>query len=208
MNAYEILGLNPGASVEQVKEAYKRLAAQYQLVNFAEGTAEYAYAKNKMNEINKAYDEIIMGNASSNSSGNNYSYSYSNDYSNFSDIRNMIDSNRLDDAEMLLEGISPISRNAEWYYLKGLLMKKRGWLEQAFDNFSQAYRMNPNNFEYKNAYENMNNQNNGGYRAEKRGYNGNNKGCLGDCSACDVCSSLLCADCCCECMGGDLIPCC
>ena len=208
MNAYEILGLDPGASVEQVKEAYKRLAAKYQLVNFAEDTAEYYYAKNKMNEINRAYDEIIMGSSSGSSSNNNYSYSYSNDYSNFSDIRNMINSNRLDDAEMLLEGISPISRNAEWYYLKGLLMKKRGWLEQAFDNFSQAYRMNPNNYEYKMAYENMNNQNNGGYRAERRGHNGNNKGCLGDCSACDVCSSLLCADCCCECVGGDLIPCC
>ncbi|HBN81189.1 MAG TPA: molecular chaperone DnaJ, partial [Ruminococcaceae bacterium] len=29
-----------------------------------------------------------------------------------------------------------------------------------------------------------------------------------NCSACDACSSLICADCCCECMGGDLIPCC
>ena len=27
-------------------------------------------------------------------------------------------------------------------------------------------------------------------------------------SGCDMCSGLLCADCCCECMGGDFIRCC
>ena len=36
-----------------------------------------------------------------------------------------------------------------------------------------------------------------------RSYGGN-----GSCNACDVCQGLVCADCCCECMGGDLIPCC
>ena len=30
----------------------------------------------------------------------------------------------------------------------------------------------------------------------------------GSCDACDMCSGLICADCCCECMGGDLISCC
>ena len=28
------------------------------------------------------------------------------------------------------------------------------------------------------------------------------------CSVCDICNGLICADCCCECMGGDLIGCC
>ena len=27
-------------------------------------------------------------------------------------------------------------------------------------------------------------------------------------ACCNACSTLICADCCCECMGGDLIPCC
>ena len=29
-----------------------------------------------------------------------------------------------------------------------------------------------------------------------------------DCSLCEICGTLLCFDCCCECMGGDLISCC
>ena len=39
------------------------------------------------------------------------------------------------------------------------------------------------------------------------GYNTGSYG-GGGCSACDLCSGLICADCCCECMGGDLIRCC
>ena len=46
--------------------------------------------------------------------------------------------------------------------------------------------------------------------AERRGNFGgyNPGGQMGGCSACDVCNGLICADCCCECMGGDLISCC
>lgn len=205
MNPYEVLGLDRSADISQVKAAYKNLAGKYRLSNFAEGTMEYEYAKKKMDEINRAYDEIIMQcDDSSYSNQNNASY----DYSGFADIRKMIDSGRLDDAEMLLEGVSPKSRSAEWYYLKGQLLKKRGWLEKSYENFEKAYRMNPGNFEYKNAYENMSGQNSSTYRAQRRGYNNSSDGCLGNCSLCDVCSSLLCADCCCECMGSDLIPCC
>lgn len=203
MNPYQVLGLQTGADIQSVKKAYRFLASKYDPANFAEGTDEYENAKRKMDEINKAYDEIVE-----NTDERSYNQSsYSSDHSSFSDIRQMIDSNRLDDAQMLLEGVAPSSRNAEWYYLKGLLMKKKGWLEQAHDSFEKAYNMNPGNFEYKNAYENMTGGNTGGYRTSRR-TNNDSRGCLGDCGACDICSSLLCADCCCECMGGDLIPCC
>ena len=41
------------------------------------------------------------------------------------------------------------------------------------------------------------------------GYGGYNPGGqMGGCTACDICNGLICADCCCECMGGDLISCC
>lgn len=208
MNPYEVLGLNPGADIQQVKNAYKKLAAKYQQINFPQGTPAAEHARIKMEQINKAYDEIVMNNNNDNNSSYNYNYNYSYDYSGFSDIRNIIDNGRLDDAEELLNGVSPNSRTAEWYYLKGLVMKRRGWLEQAYENFAQAYRMNPNKSEYKYAYENMNNSQNGGYRTQRRTNNNQNSGCTGNCSACDICSGLLCADCCCECMGGDFIRCC
>ena len=41
------------------------------------------------------------------------------------------------------------------------------------------------------------------------GYNPNmSTSGVGGCNACDMCQGLICADCCCECMGGDLISCC
>ena len=202
MNPYDVLGVQRGADISSVKRAYKFLASKYDPANFVQGTEEYENAVNKMSQINTAYDEIVM-----NSSSDYVNSNETNDYSSFSDIRSMIDSNRLDDAQMLLDGVSPKSRNAEWYYLKGMLFKKKGWLEQAYDNFKKAYNMNPGNFEYKNAYENMSGSSTGGYRTNNANRS-SNSGCLGNCSACDICSSLLCADCCCECMGGDIIPCC
>ena len=47
----------------------------------------------------------------------------------------------------------------------------------------------------------VNNARSGGYRTERHS---EKKGCSG----CDMCTGLICADCCCECFGGDLIPCC
>lgn len=63
----------------------------------------------------------------------------------------------------------------------------------------------PNNPEYRAAYNQLMWQRNTGtnrqgpYRTQ---------GQANGCSGCDMCSGLICADCCCECMGGDLVPCC
>ena len=56
--------------------------------------------------------------------------------------------------------------------------------------------------EYRSAMNQVMNQRSGGYG----GYNPG--GQVGGCSTCDICNGLICADCCCECMGGDLISCC
>ena len=107
---------------------------------------------------------------------------------------------RIEDALVLLDGIPEQYRTAEWYYLKGAAQQRRGWLDYASENFDRACRMDPNNREYAAAKENLDASKNGGFRSARKSSSG--------CSACDVCSGLLCADCCCECMGGDLIPCC
>ena len=80
---------------------------------------------------------------------------------------------------------------------------KKGWMEEAYNNFSTACNMDPGNMEYRAAMNQCQNQRNGAYG----GYN-RTAPAAGGCNACDMCSSLICADCCCECMGGDLISCC
>ena len=77
---------------------------------------------------------------------------------------------------------------------------RRGWFEQGLNFIRQAVSMEPHNMEYRSAL----NQ----YMNQGRGYRTVGTNMTGGMSACDCCQSLICADCCCECMGGDLIPCC
>ncbi len=210
-NPYEVLGLPENATDEQIREAYRALARRYQQ-EMAEGGTRYNPA-DKMDELDKAYDSIIMsrssgfggGQQSGGSSSSSYTPPRQGGYSvntDFSDIRSKIQNGRLDDAETLLDGVPEQSRTAEWFFLKGNVQYRKGWLEEASGNYAAACRMDPNNREYRAAYDSMSNSSSGEYRT-----NNGKKGDTG-CSACDMCSGLICADCCCECMGGDLIRCC
>ena len=204
---YAFLGVDRNATDEQIKDAYRALARKYQDDSYAAGSLKDVAAQ-KMRELDEAYDAIMnerrgQGNASGRSQYRGYtnygnaSYdTYSYGGSQFSDIRAKINAGRIDDAETILDGIPPAQRSAEWYFLKGQIQQRRGWFDEAYKNYSSACQMDPGNREYAAAFNALNQSARGGYR-ETRG---------GGCSACDICSSLLCADCCCECMGGDLIP--
>ncbi len=199
---FEVLGLPQGASDEQVRNAYKDLARRYS------ENGEFPDAA-RMRELDAAYDAIILsrtGNGGSTADSNYNSYNtytrYDSSVPDFGDIRAKINSGRVDEAEILLEGIPAGQRTAEWYYLKGTVSHRKGWLEDAARNFERASQLDPNNAEYRRACNNINSDRAGGYRTER------NPDKSSGCSACDICSGLLCADCCCECMGGDCIPCC
>ena len=198
-NPYEILGVSKNATDEEIKNAYRELARKYHPDNYADNPLS-DLASEKMKEINDAYDSIMNSRKGSGKKGRT---DYTNPNSKFADIRSLIMQGRLDDAQMLLDGVPLNARDAEWHFLNGSVLYKRGWFNDAYSNFSTAVRMEPTNEEYRQALNNLQRQGAGGYSSPYR--TGSN---MGGCSSCDVCSSLLCADCCCECMGGDLIPCC
>lgn len=202
-NPYDVLGAEPNATEAQIKKAYKKAAKE--IASLPEGIRQQ-----KMYELDNAYDSIMASRINSNGY-TAYTENYSNQnsgryYENYSafddytDVRNLIDSERIDDAEMVLNGVPVNDRNAEWHFLKGKINYKKGLLDSAAGEFEYAYRAEPSNDEYRNTYENIYSRRNGGYRAAGRRARG--------CSTCDICSGLICADCCCESMGGDLIPCC
>ncbi len=198
---YEVLGINKNATEEEVKAAYKELAKKYHPDNYNDNPLS-DLAEEKMKEINEAYDAIMArkrGRGSSRQSGYQGGRT-----SEFADIANLINSNRLEEAQELLDGVDISKRNAEWYYLNGSVLYKRGWFDDAYASFSTACRMDPSNPEYRATFERINNQRRGGFGTG--GYRTTNT--TGGCTGCDMCSSLICADCCCECMGGDLVPCC
>lgn len=199
---YSVLGVSKNATDEQIKNAYREQARKYHPDNYTDNPLSDLAAE-KMKEINEAYDTIMAERRNgSSSSGNSYN-SYSSGTSAFPEIRTMINQGRLEEAQELLDGVPPQSRTAEWYFLNGTVLYRRGWFDNAFTSFATACRMEPQNPEYRNAMNNAQRQ------AGRQSYPYHTTGGYGGgCNTCDICQGLICADCCCECMGGDLISCC
>ena len=198
---YTILGVSRDATDEDIKKAYRTLARKYHPDNYA-GSDLADVAEEKMKEINEAYDLITRMRASGNSG--TYSGASSGGYSsgNYADIRHRINEGRFSDAEILLDAIPASQRGAEWNFLKGCVMMQRGYYFDAQKYVETACYLDPTNMEYRQMKQRM--------RATASGYDSPYRTASygNTCSGTDCCTSLICADCLCECCGGDLIRCC
>ena len=204
---YKILGVSPDATDDEIKKAYRNLARKYHPDKYRDSDLA-DLASEKMKEVNAAYEEIQKmranggGRTNSNSYGGQYAGSSSASGSpKFNEIRRLINMGNAAGAEQLLWQMPEGERNAEWNFLMGCVLIRKGRYVDAQRYFDIACSMDPYNNEYRAAQERL--------RSRGHGYGGGYQTTqAGGCSGCDVCSSLLCADCCCECMGGDLISCC
>ena len=205
---YSVLGVSPGSTDDQIKKAYRELAKKYHPdVNSDAGASE------KMKEINEAYD-LIMKMRESGNNGRYYnggqntssSSSYSSDAFNIYRAQTLIAMGRYAEARIVLDSIPQASRDAEWYYIYGVLLNNSGAYFDARAKFEEAVRLDPSNPIYRQALNRVGAQ--GAYRNSSPGGYSSSGDCCGNCSGCDVCTGLMCADCLCECCGGDLIRCC
>ena len=206
-NPYKVLGVNEGATNEEIRAAYLSLVKKYHPDKYTDPDMKQL-ANEKLKEINEAYDQLTKNpgkTASSGYSGAAYgagghggSY-YGPEADRFVRARSLINAGNLDGAKTILDSIQ--TRNAEWYYLYGIIYLRQGWYDKAREFLGRAYRTEPGNAEYAQAYNTLRYTGNPYSRPRQSTSYGN-------CSACDICSGLMCADCCCECMGGDLIRCC
>lgn len=199
MNPYEVLGVSENADAETVKKAYRDLVKKYHPDKYVNNPLA-DLASEKLKEINKAYDMIMNSNASSyggnTDSSHSAGYGASSKSADFRTVRMLINQNRLNEAEQML---ITLSQNAEWHYLMGLIYIKKGWYNKGIQHLQTAVRLDPSNLEYSSTLNNFT-------RSTTQYRTTYNTGSNVD--YCDCCAKLICADCCCECMGGDLIPCC
>ena len=191
---YSVLGVSPSASDEEVKKAYRELARKYHPDNYQNNPLA-DLAEEKMKEINEAYDTITKqrsggGGSYQQSSGSYGGYtqqrSYSSGSSTYARVRNLINAGDLGTAERLLQEVP--QRDGEWYFLVGSIAYRKGWLDEAMQNYTLAVQMDPGNMEYRQALSMMQ-QRGGGYRPY--GYTTNTVDGM------DCCTTMLCLNCLC-----------
>lgn len=203
-----MLGVSETATDDEIKKAYRDLVRKYHPDKYVDKPLADV-ASEKMKEINAAYDQIqkdrkagrtSYGGYNSGSYNGGYNSGYGNSYgqsyngtSQFADIRRLISQNRIAEAEELLDGVPEYKRTAEWYFLKGSVYYRRGWLNEAARHFQRAYQMEPGNAEYASAWQRMAYQQQYGSspgRTAKTGVYG--------CDCCDCCAGMMCLDCLCR----------
>ena len=207
---YLTLGIERGASQEEVEKAYKTLRAKYSDLKFEEGEVG-ANAAKMLGKLDMAYEDCLMD-IKDRENVKNYGSSYG-------EIDSLIKEKKYEEAQTLLDKCEV--RDAEWHYMEAQIFYKRQWHSEAKAQLEIACDLDPSNEKYKSTLDRLERVMNRpkdaefnserGQRQSRAGYANPNSSDFADNgtdACCNACSTLLCADCCCECMGGDLIPCC
>ena len=164
-----MLGLSPGASDEEVKAAYRKLAKKYH-PDLNPGNQR---AADRMNEINAAYDQIknpqaqdsydasSYGGAYAGAYGGVYAGSYGGAYQSresaerneLKAARNFIRCREFSQAVNALSGVPVSERNGEWYYLHAIANFNLGNRVAALDSARRACAAAPGDERYRQLLE-------------------------------------------------------
>ena len=210
-NPFVVLGVSDDCTREELKQAYDKLHKKYAEERFLEGD-KGAEAARMYQKVEIAYQDAL------DLLENKEKASFNNDgVVNYDAIKQQIKNGNLSEAQRLLDDIT--SRGGDWHYWQAAIYYKKNWYDESKTQLKIALELEPNNSMFKDTLDkiekeqNANNPFNKGQNQQQQSdYNRtyqqqaqpapNAGGC------CDCCSSLICADCCCEMCGGDLISCC
>ncbi len=217
-NPYSVLGVDPSATDEEIKAAYRALARKYHPDKYQD-TDLAEMAGEKMKEINAAYEEIQQmragggqntqntqggygqggygqggyggyGGYGGGNAGQWQPYTTENAQQFYYQVRQYLNTRYTSVAEQMLNTVPEAERRAEWNYLMGVVCYYKRFYVDAQNFFDTACAMDPDNQEYRNAQAQL-----------KNGGAGQFGGGGSSCSICDICTTLMCIDMCCGCGG-------
>lgn len=206
-NPYQVLGVSPNATNDEIKKAYRELSRKYHPDSYVDNPLA-GLAEEKFKEIQEAYDQIMKERESGYSSNgpynNNGTYYNQSTYSNnaaggsaeMNTVATYLNSGRYREALNLLSTIP--TRTARWFYYSAVANAGVGNNIMALEHARQAVNMDPYNQEYRNFLSQIEWQS---QRYQSTRYGGTSFGTG------NLCCDLWCADTLCECMGGDLCSC-
>ncbi len=177
---YGVLGISRTATDDEVKKAYRKLAKQYH----PDIHPDRDFAEKKMAEINAAYDQIIRQRQGKEPESGFRGQPGEGSTPEMTAVRNYIYYRRFREAFNVLNRIQ--DRNAEWYFLSAAAHAGVGNRVQALEFARKAVEMEPNNAEYRQVLEQLEQYGNA-YTTYGRGFGvpvgGMNPICMGLCLA-------------------------
>lgn len=213
-NPYEVLGVSPNATDEEIKKAYRKLSRMYHPdANINNPNKEQA--EEKFKEVQQAYDAIMNKKAgseygpygSSGFGGGFYGSGFGQtgqgstsggfqggeEASLYVAAANFIRNGRYAEAQRVLSEIK--LRDGKWYYLSALAMAGSGNMATALEHARTAMEMEPDNAEYRQLYAQLSST--GDWYTTRGGFYG--QPAAGPGSVClELClANLFCNLCCC-----------
>lgn len=181
-NPYEVLGVSPGATDEEIKKAYRRLSRQYH-PDANVNNPHPEIAEEKFKEVQMAYNQIMKekqqgysggyqnGSAQSRQGYGGYSqqggygyggynqgqtgYGYGGDSPRMQAAANYINNGYFNEALNTLNGIPSGERSARWYYFAAAAHQGAGNTAMAMQYAQRAVDMEPSNMEYRQFMQNL-----------------------------------------------------
>ena len=219
MDPYKVLGVDPSASDEEIKKAYRNLSRKYH-PDANINNQNKAQAEEMFKKVQAAYDQIMKerqygGHGTAGSQygpGSSHYGGYSGGFGGFGGFgasdreeeprmqaaRNFINSGHYQEACNVLNSIQ--ERNARWYYYSAIANSGIGNQINALEYARKAVQMEPGNAEYRQLVSRL--ENNGRWYADRGTQYGfgtdGRSNCLSDLCCC-MCASSMC--------GGGFMPC-